>query len=71
MSEANAHLSTDEALVLARRFFRHMGQPMDPTDGLGTSLWGLNEVMKREKVLAVRRPPHDPPHDPEDEEMHE
>ena len=48
LSDANANLSTDMVIGLARRFFRQMGQPANEIDAVGHALWSAQEIRKQE-----------------------
>jgi DNA excision repair protein ERCC-2 len=46
MSEAGVNLSTDMAVSMAKKFLKHMAQPLEP-DVNGVSLWSEDELEKR------------------------
>jgi DNA excision repair protein ERCC-2 len=48
ISPANANLSSDQAMIVAKRFFRAMAQPIDQRDQLGFALLSEADVAARE-----------------------
>lgn len=48
ISETATNLSTDMAMVMAKKFLRSMAQPFEQ-DQLGISLWTLDDIVSRQK----------------------
>ncbi|KAL0084671.1 hypothetical protein F4703DRAFT_1855431 [Phycomyces blakesleeanus] len=51
VTDASTNLSTDMALVIAKKFLRTMAQPFETTQS-GVSLWTLKDIEARQKKIA-------------------
>jgi len=47
LTPGHNNLSTDEAVNIAKRFFKEMAQPTQGEDLIGTALWPLDKVLER------------------------
>lgn len=52
MQEVDVNLSTDMAVLAAKRFLRDMAQPFRPKDQEGISTWSIEDLKKHQAQLA-------------------
>ena len=56
LPDSNCNLSTEEAIQIAKHFFKQMGQPFRKEDQLGVSLLTKEQVMERESKRIEEEP---------------
>ncbi|KAI0205801.1 putative excision repair protein rhp3 [Astrocystis sublimbata] len=55
MLEVDSNISTDMAIITARRFLKQMGQRFKTSDQLGVSIWGLEHLKAHQKKVDEER----------------